>query len=113
FALRYPPGKQRVTGYRPETWPVRFVGRALAAELHDHSWTLEELFRARPALGRSGSCDDCPAAVSRAPCGRVTVAGACQGTVFTLCYDGALAAVDCANSAQSWSASSVGTAVCR
>jgi D-alanyl-D-alanine carboxypeptidase len=113
FALSYPPGKQRVTGYRPEPWHVRFVGRALAAELHEHSWTLEELFRARPALGRSGSCDDCPAAVSRAPCGRATVAGACQGTVLTWCYDSALAAVDCATSDQTCGAGSDGAATCR
>jgi D-alanyl-D-alanine carboxypeptidase len=113
FALSYPPGKQRLTGYRPEPWHVRFVGRALAAELHDHGWTLEELFRARPGLGQSGSCDDCPAGVSRAPCGRVTVAGACQGTVLTWCYDGALAAVDCATSDQTCSLGAGDTATCR
>ena len=26
FALSYPPGKQRLTGYRPEPWHMRFVG---------------------------------------------------------------------------------------
>ena len=101
FALSYPPGKQRLTGYRPEPWHVRFVGDDLAAELHQRGWTMEELFRARPGLGESGSCADCPAASSRARCGAVTDTGDCQGTVLTWCYDGALAAVDCAVSQQS------------
>jgi hypothetical protein len=100
FALSYPPGKQRITGYRPEPWHVRFVGRELAAELHQRGWTLEELFRARPELGASGDCADCPAAVSRARCAAVTAAGDCHGSVLTWCYDGALAAVDCTVSNQ-------------
>jgi hypothetical protein len=100
FALSYPAGKQRITGYRPEPWHVRFVGPELAATLHQHAWTLEELFRARPALGEFGDCGDCPSAVSRARCGAVTTAGDCRGTVITWCYDGALAAVDCAVSNQ-------------
>jgi len=100
FALSYPPGKQRLTGYRPEPWHVRFVGNALAAELHQRGWTIEDLFRARPELGESGTCADCPAASSRARCGTVTDIGDCQGTVLTWCYDGALAAVDCAVSQQ-------------
>lgn len=100
FAISYPAGKQRLTGYRPEPWHVRFVGGELAAELHRRGWTLEELFRARPELGESGACADCPAAASRARCGAVTDIGSCQGTVLTWCYDGALAAVDCAVSEQ-------------
>ena len=100
FALSYPAGKQRLTGYRPEPWHVRFVGPELAAELHQRGWTLEELFRARPDLGESGGCDDCPAALSRTRCGAVSAAGDCRGTVLTWCYDGALAAVDCAVSNQ-------------
>jgi D-alanyl-D-alanine carboxypeptidase len=104
FALSYPPGKQRLTGYRPEPWHVRFVGAPLAGDLHQHGWTLEELFRARPGLGESGDCADCPAALSRRSCGAVTTAGSCQGTVLTWCYDGALAAVDCAVSEQTCAA---------
>jgi hypothetical protein len=100
FALSYPPGKQRVTGYRPEPWHVRFVGGDVAAELHQRAWTLEELFRARPDLGESGSCGDCPAAISRARCGAVTDVGDCHRSVLTWCYDGSLAAVDCAVSNQ-------------
>ena len=56
FALSYPPGKQRLTGYRPEPWHIRFVGNDVAAELHRRGWTLEELFHARPELGESGTC---------------------------------------------------------
>ena len=100
FALSYPAGKQRLTGYRPEPWHVRFVGREIAAELHARRLTLEELFRARPDLGESGTCQDCPLPLSRAECGAVTNEGRCDGTVLTWCYQGALAAVDCAVSSQ-------------
>jgi D-alanyl-D-alanine carboxypeptidase len=100
FALSYPPDKQRTTGYRPEPWHVRFVGRELAEELRSRGTTLEEHFRTRPGLGESGSCGDCPLPASRAACGDVTAAGSCSGTVLLWCYDGALNAVDCAVSGQ-------------
>ncbi len=96
FVLSYPKGKQRVTGYRPEPWHVRFVGPQLADELRRSGLTLEELFRTRPDLGASGSCDDCPQTASRAVCGDIDAAGRCDGTVLTWCYDDALASVDCA-----------------
>lgn len=96
FALSYPDGKQRVTGYRPEPWHVRFVGLELANELSTNGWTVEELFRARPELGESGRCDDCPRDISSSQCGNTTVAGGCDGTVLQWCYDGALATIDCA-----------------
>ncbi|KQW53595.1 hypothetical protein ASC77_04820 [Nocardioides sp. Root1257] len=45
FILRYQPGSTAVTGYSPEPWHLRFVGRALAAELRrTHVATLEEFF---------------------------------------------------------------------
>ena len=72
----------------------------VAAELRREGWTLEELLRARPALGRAGACDDCPAPESRAPCGDVTDAGRCDGTTLRWCYDGSLTAVDCTTSRQ-------------
>jgi LAS superfamily LD-carboxypeptidase LdcB len=100
FVRSYPPGKQRVTGYRPEPWHLRFVGRELAAEVHKQNWSLEELFRARPELGESGDCGDCRRRSSAAPCGKVTPAGRCEGTVVKWCYDGAIATVDCALSQQ-------------
>jgi len=108
FALSYPPGKQRLTGYRPEPWHIRFVGDEIAAELHRRGSTLEELFRARPELGESGTCQDCPAAISRKVCGKITETGACEGPVLTWCYDGALAAVDCSVSEQPCVAATAG-----
>jgi D-alanyl-D-alanine carboxypeptidase len=96
FVVSYPPGKQRITGYRPEPWHVRYVGDEVAAELRRAGGTLDELLRARPGLGRAGGCDDCPAPESRAACGDVPAAGRCDGTILRWCFDGALAAVDCA-----------------
>jgi zinc D-Ala-D-Ala carboxypeptidase len=95
FVVSYPPGKHRITGYRPEPWHVRYVGDDLAAQLRRAGGTLEELLRARPELGVSGACDDCPSDASRAACGAVTAAGRCAGDVLEWCYDGALAAVHC------------------
>jgi D-alanyl-D-alanine carboxypeptidase len=100
FAHSYPDGKQRVTGYRPEPWHVRFIGIELARELRTSGSTLEELFRARADLGESGGCEDCPTPTSHKACGTITAAGTCTGTVLKWCYDDALAAVDCAASKQ-------------
>ncbi len=45
FIIRYPEGKQPVTGYEYEPWHLRYVGRALAAELkRTGAQTLEEFF---------------------------------------------------------------------
>jgi len=73
---------------------VRFVGQATAEEARG-AGTLEELFRARPDLGVSGSCDDCPARARRKPCGQITAAGSCKGPLLSWCYEGSLATVDC------------------
>jgi zinc D-Ala-D-Ala carboxypeptidase len=100
FALSYPEGRQRLTGYRPEPWHVRFVGRELAEAIARNGATVEETLRARPELGEWGDCQDCPLPASRARCGAVTTAGFCQGSLLTWCYDGALATVDCAASRQ-------------
>jgi len=44
--VRYPAGKEDVTGYAPEPWHLRYVGRPLAAEMRDEGiTTLEEVFR--------------------------------------------------------------------
>jgi zinc D-Ala-D-Ala carboxypeptidase len=101
FVVSYPPGKQRITGYRPEPWHVRHVGREIAEQVARSGISLEEFFRARPELGESGSCAVCPEPVSQAGCPeRVDQAGSCEGTVLTWCYEGARAAVDCASSGQ-------------
>ena len=45
FILRYTPDKEQITGYRHETWHVRYVGKELAKEMHDTNVeTLEEFF---------------------------------------------------------------------
>jgi zinc D-Ala-D-Ala carboxypeptidase len=45
FIVRYRVGDQDVTGYQPEPWHLRYVGRRLAAELHRTGiTTLEEYF---------------------------------------------------------------------
>jgi D-alanyl-D-alanine carboxypeptidase len=45
FLLRYPADKVNVTGYRHETWHFRYIGTALATELHNQLVkTLEEFF---------------------------------------------------------------------
>ncbi len=45
FIIRYPADKTAVTGYQYEPWHVRYVGKALAAELHKKRiTTLEEFF---------------------------------------------------------------------
>jgi zinc D-Ala-D-Ala carboxypeptidase len=112
FVLSYPPGKQRVTGYRPEPWHVRHVGRELAEEIARSGLSLEEFFRSRPELGESGPCDRCPEPASQTRCQQVTAAGACEGTVLTWCYDGALATVDCASSGQTCGRSDSGAHDC-
>lgn len=42
FILRYPKGKTDVTGIIYEPWHYRYVGKELAAELHELNLTLEE-----------------------------------------------------------------------
>ena len=42
FILRYPAGKEGVTGYPFEPWHIRYVGAEAAREIHGNGWTLEE-----------------------------------------------------------------------
>ena len=42
FILRYPKGKEKITGYIFEPWHLRYVGKALAKELYQNNLTLEE-----------------------------------------------------------------------
>lgn len=44
FILRYPPGKESVTGYMYEAWHYRYVGVDLAKQIHARNTTLEEYF---------------------------------------------------------------------
>ncbi len=41
FIVRYPKGKQSVTGYEYEPWHLRYVGVKAAKYIHDHNITLE------------------------------------------------------------------------
>lgn len=55
FHLRYPEGKTAVTGFEFEPWHYRFVGKALARELHDtRVATLEEFFGLKAAPDYAG-----------------------------------------------------------
>ena len=50
FILRYPEGKEEVTGYIWEPWHLRYVGMELATEMHESGiLTLEEFFGLPPA----------------------------------------------------------------
>lgn len=44
FILRYPQGKEDITGYMYEPWHFRYVGNKAAAEMYENDWTLEEYF---------------------------------------------------------------------
>ncbi|WP_134740912.1 M15 family metallopeptidase [Nocardioides sp. 503] len=44
FVIRYTEATTEITGYQPEPWHLRFVGRPLAAELARTGATLEETF---------------------------------------------------------------------
>lgn len=44
FIIRYPEGKELVTGYQYEPWHVRYVGKSLAKEIYGSGKTLEEYF---------------------------------------------------------------------
>lgn len=42
FILRYPQGKEDITGIEYEPWHFRYVGKEAAAYIHNHALTLEE-----------------------------------------------------------------------
>ncbi len=44
FIIRYPKGKESLTGYAYEPWHVRYVGVKLATFLHINNMTLEEYY---------------------------------------------------------------------
>ena len=45
YILRYPKGKEEITGYMYEPWHFRYVGVDAAAEMFENGWTLEEYFQ--------------------------------------------------------------------
>jgi len=48
FIVRYPKGKEQITGYAYEPWHLRFVGVALAKDVTAKGLTLEEYFLQDP-----------------------------------------------------------------
>ena len=46
FIIRYPQGKQSITGYKYEPWHIRYVGTDMSKKIHDagENATLEEYF---------------------------------------------------------------------
>ncbi len=44
FILRYPQDKENITGYKYESWHIRYVGKSLAKKLTKQGLTLEEYF---------------------------------------------------------------------
>ena len=48
FIIRYPEGKESITGYKYEPWHIRYVGVDAATEIFENSLTLEEYYNALP-----------------------------------------------------------------
>lgn len=48
FIIRYPKGKEHITGYSYEPWHIRFVGKEIAADVFSTDLTLEEYFSSYP-----------------------------------------------------------------
>jgi LAS superfamily LD-carboxypeptidase LdcB len=44
FIIRYPKGKETITGYSYEPWHLRYVGITAAKYIYEHGLTLEEYF---------------------------------------------------------------------
>jgi D-alanyl-D-alanine carboxypeptidase len=49
FIIRYPKGKEDITGYAYEPWHLRYVGRGLATYLYENELTLEEYYNYTPS----------------------------------------------------------------
>ena len=45
FIIRYPEGKEHITGYKYEPWHYRFVGKDAAKVIYDENITFEEYYR--------------------------------------------------------------------
>ncbi|MGN1111241.1 MAG: D-alanyl-D-alanine carboxypeptidase family protein [Oscillospiraceae bacterium] len=44
FIIRYPKGKEEITGYSFEPWHIRYLGKELAKDVYESGLTLEEYF---------------------------------------------------------------------
>ena len=47
FIVRYPKGKERITGYNYEPWHLRYIGVTEAQSIYQKQWTFEEWWAAR------------------------------------------------------------------
>lgn len=48
FIIRYPEGKEKITGYKYEPWHLRYVGKEMAKDIGERGITLEEYYDAVP-----------------------------------------------------------------
>ncbi|MEH6947202.1 M15 family metallopeptidase [Bacillus sp. JJ634] len=48
FIIRYPEGKEHITGYKYEPWHLRYLGIEAATEIFENGITLEEYYNAVP-----------------------------------------------------------------
>lgn len=46
FIIRYPKGKESITGYSYEPWHIRYVGKEIAKDIYEKDLTLEEYYDA-------------------------------------------------------------------
>jgi zinc D-Ala-D-Ala carboxypeptidase len=44
FIIRYPKGKEVITGYKYEPWHLRYVGKSISTEIMNNNSTLEEYY---------------------------------------------------------------------
>mgnify|MGYP003467101698 CR=1 FL=1 len=44
FILRYPKGKEKITGFKYEPWHYRYVGNEIAKIIYEENITLEEYY---------------------------------------------------------------------
>ena len=44
FILRFPEGKENITGYQYESWHYRYVGVDIATYIHENNITFEEYY---------------------------------------------------------------------
>lgn len=55
FIIRYPKGKEHITGYKYEPWHLRYIGEELASKVYESGLTYEEYYEMviAPAVAKS------------------------------------------------------------
>ena len=59
FIVRYPVGKENITGYENEVWHLRYVGKKLATKLKNKGITLEEYYKKEYNKEKENYKDQC------------------------------------------------------